>query len=187
MGKIDWPDMVNRVAKSVENALMRLIVKSIENAYNGQPNGKYFFNGTYDDGKLVEIIQNVEAKTGLKCTIFGNVAALANLRKAEIANWADIDKADYRNQGYVGTFYGTPVVQIPNFMSNEDELVLSQKHLFIIPAGTKIVKLLNEGNAEVHEVTDQHARMDNQIEYMFKMRYQLGVLRSSVYGVMQLV
>ena len=73
------------------------------------------------------------------------------------------------------------------FMDNEDNLVLSQKHLFIIPAGCKIVKLLNEGNAEVHEVTDQHARMDHQIEYQFLMRYQLGVLRSNVYGVMQLV
>jgi hypothetical protein len=55
--------------------------------------------------------------------------------------------------------------------------------IFIIPNGTKIVKLLNEGNAEVFESTDQHARLDNQVEYQFIQRFQLGVLKSNVYGV----
>ena len=71
-------------------------------------------------------------------------------------------------------------------MDRNDNLVLSQNHLFIIPDGTKIVKLVNEGNADVYEVTDQHARLDNQIEYMFKVNMQLGVLIANCFGVYEI-
>ena len=186
MGKVDFVAMVKRVAESMDNAIMRLIVKQVENAYVGQPNGKYHFQGSYDDAKLVELIANVEAKTGQKVAIFGNKLALANLRKASAANWAEADKADMRNQGYVGVFQGCPVVELPNFMDNQDNLVLSQNHLFIVPDGLKIVKLVNEGQADVYQVADQHARLDNQIEYMFKCNVQLGVLKANYYGVFEI-
>jgi hypothetical protein len=186
MGRIDWADLVNRVALSVDNAIMKIIVKQIETAYSGEANGKYHFAGSYDDAKLVELITNVEARVGKKVVIYGNASALANLRKSSNANWAEADKMDIRNQGYVGLFNGRQVVEIPNFMDNNENLVLSQKHLFLIPDGTKIVKLLNEGSAEVYEVTDQHARLDNQIEYMFKCNMQLGVLKANYFGVYQI-
>lgn len=186
MGRIDWADLVNRVALSVDNAIMKIIVKQIEMAYSGEANGKYHFAGSYDDAKLVELITNVEARVGKKVVIYGNASALANLRQSSSASWAEADKMDIRNQGYVGLFNGRQVVEIPNFMDNNENLVLSQKHLFLIPDGTKIVKLLNEGNAEVYEVTDQHARLDNQIEYQFVQKFQIGVLKSNVFGVMEI-
>lgn len=186
MGRIDWSDLVNRVALSIDNAIMKIIVKQIEMAYSGEANGKYHFAGTYDDAKLVELIANVEARVGKKVVIYGNASALANLRKTSNAQFAEADKMDIRNQGYVGLFNGRKVVEIPNFMDANENLVLSQKHLFLIPDGTKIVKLLNEGNAEVYEVTDQHARLDNQIEYQFVQKFQIGVLKSNVFGVMEI-
>ena len=186
LGRIDWADLVNRVALSVDNAIMKIIVKQIETAYSGEANGKYHVAGSYEDAKLVEIIANVEARTGKKAVIYGNKSALANLRQASNANWAEADKMDVRNQGYVGMFNGAPVVEIPNFMDNNENLVLSQKHIFVIPDGTKIVKLLNEGSAEVYEVTDQHARLDNQIEYQFIQKFQIGVLKSNVFGVYEI-
>ena len=183
MGKIDFVDMINRVAKSVDNALMRIIVKAIENAYVPIGNEKYGFAGTYSDDEVLRIAENVKAKTGLEPVIYGSKSALANLRKSSAALWSDAEKEEVRNMGHVGMFNGYNVVEIPNFMDNNDNLVLKQNILFIIPAGTKIVKLLNEGNAEIFEVTDQHARLDNQIEYQFMQRFQLGVLKSCCYGV----
>ena len=186
LGKIDWRDMVQRVAESVDNAVIRIIVKQIENAYVGEANDKYHAQASYDDATLAKIIANVEAKTGKKAVIYGNKVALANLRQSSNASWAEADKKDVRNQGFVGVFEGTPVVELPNFMDRNDNLVLSQNHLFIIPDGTKIVKLVNEGNADVYEVTDQHARLDNQIEYMFKVNMQVGVLKANCFGVYEI-
>ena len=178
--------MVQRVAESIDNAVMRIIVKQLENAYVGEADEKYHAQASYDDTTLAKIIANVEAKTGKKAVIYGNKVALANLRQSSNASWAEADKRDVRNQGFVGVFEGTPVVELPNFMDRNDNLVLSQNHLFIIPDGTKIVKLVNEGNADVYEVTDQHARLDNQIEYMFKVNMQLGVLKANCFGVYEI-
>ena len=183
MGKVDFADMVQRVAKSVDNALMRIIVKGIESAYVPTGNETFGFAGSYNDDEVLRVAQNVEAKTGLKPVIYGSKGALANLRKSSNALWSDAEKEEVRNLGHVGKFNGYDVVEIPNFMDNNDQLVLRQDMIFIIPNGTKIVKLLNEGNAEVFESTDQHARLDNQVEYQFIQRFQLGVLKSNVYGV----
>ena len=183
MGKIDFADMINRVAKSVNNALMRIVVKGIEQAYVPTGSEKYGFAGTYSDDEVLRVAQNVEAKTGLQPVIYGTKGALANLRKSSQALWSDADKNELREMGHVGMFNGYQVVEIPNFMDVKDNLVLRQDELFIIPEGTKIIKLVNEGNAEVFESTDQHARLDNQIEYQFIQRFQLGVLKSNVYGV----
>ena len=183
MGKVDFAEMVQRVAKSVDNALMRIIVKGIESAYVPTGSETYGYAGSYDDDEVLRVTQNVEAKTGLKPVIYGSKGALANLRKSSNALWSDTDKEEVRNLGHVGKFNGYDVVEIPNFMDNNDQLVLRQDMIFIIPNGTKIVKLLNEGNAEVFESTDQHARLDNQVEYQFIQRFQLGVLKSNVYGV----
>ena len=185
LGRINWVDMVNRVAKSVDNALMQIIVKQIENAYTQQGlDSKYAYNGSYSDEELLNIIQNVEAKTGQRVAIYGSASALAKVRMSSAELFSERDKEDIRNNGYVGIFNGRECIELPNFMDKNDNLVLSNAHLFIVPAGTKIIKLLNEGNAEVYEVTDQHNRADNQIEYQFINRFQLGVLKSNVYGVM---
>ena len=183
MGRIDWADMVNRVAKSVENALMRIIVKGIETAYVPVGNEKYGFAGTYSDDEVLRVAENVQAKTGLRPVIYGSKSALANLRKSSAALWSEAEKEEVRRAGHVGLFNGYECVEIPNFMDKDDNLVLNQNMLFVIPEGTKIIKLLNEGNAEIYEVTDQHARADQQIEYQYMSRWQLGVLKSNVYGV----
>ena len=175
--------MVQRVAKSVDNALMRIIVKAIEKAYVPVGTETYGYAGSYNDDEVLRVCENVQAKTGLKPVIYGAKGALANLRKSSAALWSDAEKEEVRNMGHVGMFNGYDVIEIPNFMDNKDKLVLKQNILFIIPDGTKIVKLLNEGNAEVFESTDQHARLDNQIEYQFMQRFQLGVLKSNCYGV----
>ena len=186
MGRIDWADMVNRVAKSVENALMRIIVKGIENAYVPVGNEKYGFAGTYSDDEVLRVAENVQAKTGLRPVIYGSKSALANLRKSSASLWSEAEKEEVRRAGHVGLFNGYECVEIPNFMDKDDNLVLNQNMLFVIPEGTKIIKLLNEGNAEIYEVTDQHARADQQIEYQYTQRFQLGVLKSNVYGVIVL-
>ena len=186
LGRIDWTDLVNRIAKSVENTLMRIIVKGIESAYVPVGNEKYGYAGTYSDDEVLRVAENVQAKTGLRPVIYGSKSALANLRKSSSALWSEAEKEEVRRTGHVGLFNGYDVVEIPNFMDKDDNLVLSQNMLFIIPEGTKIIKLLSEGNAEIYETTDQHNRADQQIEYQYMSRYQLGILKSNVYGVIVL-
>ena len=62
MGKIDWQDMVNRVAKSMDNKVAELIVKQIESAYTGLDT-KYVQSGSYDE----DIVESLEASIYEEC------------------------------------------------------------------------------------------------------------------------
>lgn len=183
LGRIDFVEMINRVAKSMDADLMKLIVKSVESAYTDL-GANYKINATYDDGKLLELIQRTEAKTGKKCAVYGTKIALANLRKSSSANWSEKDKEAVSDNGFVGKFFGTPCVEIPQTLyANSDDFVIDDQLLFIIPEGTKIVKVLFEGDAYVYENTTREARKDMQIEYMFERKVQLGCIKSNVYSV----
>lgn len=182
MGKIDWQDLVNRVAKSMDNKVAELIVKQIESAYTGL-DAKYVQSGSYDEDKLMELVARVEAKTGEKVAIFGTKKALSKLRKGEVATMAVADKDDIRNYGYVTTLQGVPVVEIPQTLDQKGDFALSSDMLFIVPQGTKMIKLGFEGDAYIAEVNDPATRMDQQMEYLITRKVQLGVVKASYYGV----
>ncbi|MBQ3421169.1 MAG: hypothetical protein IJH34_05785 [Romboutsia sp.] len=182
MGKIDWQDLVNRVAKSMDNKVAELIVKQIESAYNGLDT-KYVQSGSYDEEKLMDLVARVEAKTGEKVAIFGTKKALAKLRKGEIATMAVADKDDIRNHGYVTVLQGTPVVEIPQTLDQKGDFALSADMLFIVPQGTKMIKLGFEGDAYISEVNDPATRMDQQMEYLITRKVQIGCVKASYYGV----
>lgn len=132
------------------------------------------------------MVERVEAKSGKKAVIYGTKSALAKLRTVDGAFQSyisDDDKRDIRNMGYIGNYYGTAVVEIPQSVNRKDDFMIDNKMLYVIPDGTKIVKLLFEGDVDVVEVSDPAVRKDMQFEYMFMRRIQIGVCRASIYGV----
>lgn len=138
--------------------------------------------GTYDEKALLELVERVEAKSGKKAVIYGTRTALANLRR-EDNRLADMDKDAISRQGYIGTFFGTALVEIPQSVDRADQFMIDGNMLYVIPDGTKIIKLLFEGDVDVVEVSNPATRMDMQFEYMFMRRLQLGVCKASVYGI----
>ena len=135
---------------------------------------------------MIDLIERVEAKTGMKAVIYGTKSALAVLRTTAggfKADLADSDKEAISKMGHIGTYFGTDVVEIPQSVNRKDDFMIDNKMLYVIPNGTKIVKLLFEGDVDVVEVTDPAVRKDMQFEYMFMRRLQIGVCRASVYGI----
>ena len=183
-GRVDFAEWINRLGKSFEAKIGELIVRQIEGAY---ANEGAFSNeaGAFDAEVLLEMVQKVEAKSGKKAVIYGTKVALGKVRaNADIL--AETDKTKLSEMGHIGNFMGTEMIEIPQSMNRKDELVLSNERLYVIPEGTKIVKLLFEGDVDVIEVADPAVRKDMQFEYMFVRRIQLGVAKASVYGVYQL-
>lgn len=183
MGRVDWNELVNRVAASLDYKISEIIVKQIETAYNGL-DSKYVKTGSYDETELLDLVQRVEAKTGQKCTIFGSKKALAKIRQGVGTVLSSTDKEDIRNHGFVTVIHGTPVVEIPQVLDKNGDYALKDDMLFVIPTGsTKMVKLGFEGDAYIYEVTDPATRMDQAMEYMITRRIQVGVCKANYYGV----
>ena len=184
-GRVDFAEWIARLGKSFEVKIGEYIVKAIEGSYTVL-GSKFAKAGAFDDAEMLKIIERVEAKTGMKAVIYGTKSALAKLRTTAggfQANLADSDKEAISRMGHIGTYFGTDVVEIPQSVNRKDEFMINNKMLYIIPNGTKIVKLLFEGDVDVVEVTDPAVRKDMQFEYMFMRRLQIGVCRASVYGI----
>lgn len=184
-GRVDFAEWIARLGKSFEVKIGEYIVKAIENSYTVL-GSKFAKAGAFDDAEMLKIIERVEAKTGMKAVIYGTKSALAKLRTTAggfQANLADSDKEAISRMGHIGTYFGTDVVEIPQSVNRKDDFMIADNMLYVIPNGTKIVKLLFEGDVDVVEVTDPAVRKDMQFEYMFMRRLQIGVCRASVYGI----
>lgn len=184
-GRVDFPQMINRLGLSFETKIGEIIVRAVEKSYTTL-GAKYAIAGAYQDASLLEMIERVEAKSKKKAVIYGTKTALAKLRTTNGAfqpHLADSDKEAISKMGHIGDYYGTKVVEIPQSVNRKDEFMIDSKILYVIPDGTKIVKLLFEGDVDVIQTADQSKRMDMQMEYMFMRRIQIGVCRASVYGI----
>ncbi len=180
-GRVDFAQMIDRLGKSFEAKIGEIIVKAVQNAYDGL-DANFAVEGAYNNEDLLEMVQRVEAKSGKPAVIYGTKVALANVKSDE--GWiAEAEKEEIRNMGHVGMWHGAKVVEIPQAVNRKDEFMIDNAMLYVIPDGTKVVKLLFEGDIDVIEVADPAVRKDMQFEYMFMRRLQLGVCKSSVYGV----
>lgn len=175
--QVSFQEMINRVKLSFDAEIMNMVVKMIQTAYDGL-DSKFVVKGTYDEAKLLEVVDMVEAKSKKKPVIYGTRTALANL-----TGISEADKNDIRENGHLRKWNGIDCVVIPQALDAKDEFVVDNKTLFIIPDGTKIVKLLMEGEPEVREVDSEEAYDSQQLEFAFMQRIQIGIAKSSVYGM----
>ena len=180
-GRVDFAEWIDRLGKSFEAKIGQIIVNAVEKAYDDLK-APFKVEGSLVEEDIMALVQKVEAKSGKQAVIYGTKSALAGLRKSSQV-LAEIDKEAISRKGYIETFLGTRLVEIPQVLDRKDAFMLNDKMLFVIPEGTKIVKLLFEGDVDVVEVNNPATRMDMQFEYMFMRRLQLGVVKASVYGV----
>lgn len=175
--KVNFAQMIDRVKESFDAEIMRMVVDMIAKSYDGLDT-KFKVKGSYDETKLLEIVDRVEAKSRKKAVIYGTRTALSNLK-----GLSEADKEDIRNHGCLRMWNGITCIEIPQSLNSKDEFIVDNKTLFVIPDGTKIVKLLMEGEPEVRETTSEEQRDDQQIEFAFMQRIQIGIAKSNIYGM----
>ncbi len=143
-GRVDFNDFINKVAESFQQKLLNDIYALWISATADQIGGTTYFPeaGAYDEDALLELIAHVEAAAGGKtATIVGTKKAIRNLMPS-IETMAEVAKEDIYNLGYVGKFYGTPVVVTPQrHKSNSTEFVLNDDVLTIIAGDEKPIKV----------------------------------------------
>ena len=131
-GRVDFNTFIDKVAKSFSQKILNDIYTLWAGATAADMGGIAYFPtaGTYNEDDLLDVISHVEAAAGGKtATIVGTKKALRNLKESIMSDGA---KEEYHNMGYAGTFFGTPVVAIPqrhqvgntNFVFQDDVLTI---------------------------------------------------------------
>lgn len=183
-GRVDFAELVDNVARSYENKIQNLIYNAVYNSFNSL-SATYGISGSFSETKLDELIEHVEASTGLDALIIGTKSALGKVKYASESN----NNLDQRNQfGFYGNYKGTDMMAIRQAHKvGSDEFAIDNNFLMIIPKNPdKFVKLVIEGDSMIVE-GDGTNRKDFQRDYTFIKKAGIAVLSASKYGIYRIV
>lgn len=146
-GRVDFNNMITRVSESFRQKLLTDIYTLWSGVTQDQLGGATYFPtaGAYDEDAMLDLIAHVEAAAGgRQATIVGTKKALRNLK--ESIN-SDGYKDELHSMGYVGLFYGTPVVATPQrHKIGTNDFVLDDDVITIIAGDAKPIKVVHEGD-----------------------------------------
>jgi len=175
-GRVDFNHFINKVAESFRQKLWNDVYTLWTGATADQLGGVTYFPeaGAYDEDELLDLISHVEAAAGGKAaTIVGTKKALRALKDAIDS---DAAKNDLYNFGYVGKFYGTPVVATPQrHKVGSTEFVMDDNILTIIAGDDKPIKVVYEGSPIVL-MGDPMTNADFTQEYLYGEKYGMGIV-----------
>ena len=175
-GRVDFNHFINVVAESFRQKMLNDIYTLWSGAPADDLGGVAYFPaaGSYNEDELLELISHVEAAAGGKtATIVGTKKALRALKDAIDG---DVAKNDLYNLGYVGKFYGTPVVATPNrHKVGTTDFVFADDVLTIIAGDDKPIKFVYEGDPIVL-MGDPMQNADFTQEYLYGEKYGLGIV-----------
>lgn len=141
-GRVDFNEFIDTVAKSFRQDLLEKIQALWDNASADDFGGTVYFPaaGSFDEGALLDVIAHTEAAAGgQKATI---LCTKKCARMLGTSLQADSAKEDIYNQGYVGKFYGTPVVVTPQrHKFGSTEFVLPDNVFTVIAGDDKPIKV----------------------------------------------
>ena len=189
-GKRDWAKWIDAAAKAIVREIMAEAYAEVMNASAQIPASAQFnkagalTNVTKDT--FDTLIEDVGAANGTDVMILGTKTALKKLNGLALVNWiADSQKEAYANTGFMGSYEGTVLMEIPQRFVNNDtatKLVDNDK-LLIMPmvSDNKFVKLVDYGETTL-EVTEIGATMNDQQSYEIQRRMGVGVVISRYFG-----
>ena len=175
-GRVDFNEMINKVAESFNQQLLNDIYSLWVGATAEQLGGVTYFPtaGSYSEDSLLDLISHVEAAAGGKtATILGTKKALRNIKESIMSNGA---KDELHNMGYIGKFYGTPVVATPQrHKVGSTKFVLDDNMITVIAGDDKPIKVVYEGNPIVL-LGDPMKNADFTQEYLYGVKYGTGIV-----------
>lgn len=180
-GRIDWNAMIDNVARAYKAEKLNSMYTTFTGITASTPglNGTYVTGGTYDEEKLLTLVEHVEAATGKAASIIGTKAGL---RKCTTAVQSDAAKDDYYNVGYYGKLAGVPMVSIKNRHAvGTDNFIFPDNKLFVIASDDKPIKHVTEGEAYIKETDGSNS--DMTMEYLFTEKYGNSLLIADKLGV----
>lgn len=188
LGKVDWAAFCNKIYEAVDRFVNDTVYKSFMDASKVLPTDMVKESAltadTLDD--FFSLVEEVETTTGKSVTVFGTRAALNHLMKLIDPAWAtDAMKEQRASTGIITNYEGLNLAVIPQvYEINTRNKMIDNKTLLIMPTdGVQPIKVVNEGQAEIIEVTDGVTNRDRTIEYQYTFRMGVGVVINMLYGV----
>ncbi|GCD10435.1 hypothetical protein [Clostridium tagluense] len=183
-GKVDWSAFINKIADSITNQVKQETYTAFMGATAYLPS-QFKGSGTFEKDTFLEKCEHVSASCGnAPVLIAGTKTALGKLTGGVDTSWISEKMKDERNvNGIVQSWEGYKVLVIEQVhKANTFDFAIDAKKLLILPANVKPVKMVNEGESLINEVSDGTRNMDGSMEYMFQKKMGTSVIFNVMYG-----
>lgn len=184
-GRVDFNQLIDMVSeafqKKISNDMYEAVVASFDGLVAPYTNGAA---GSFDETKLTEIIDHVEAATGKKAVILGSKQAV---RKITGVRGEDATSAKEKMfaMGYYDSFYTTPIFVMQNGHKAGTTDFILKDELYIVAGDDKFIKGVTEGETLIINGDPLH-NADLSQEYMCCMQYGLKAVLCEQMGVYRL-
>lgn len=192
-GAEDMAEVMQILTEGLADSVFVEVQKALKAAMNatGRPDANKVSKNTFDADAMVKLI-NVVRAYGSNAVIFAPpefVAAMgpdaivpAGASYQGVYHPQDIDAI--HNTGYINLFRGTPIVQIPQSFIDETNTKtwIDPQLAYVLPTGgEKVVKVVLEGQTQVHDFTNR----DNSMEIHVYKKMGAAILTHYNWGIYQ--
>lgn len=187
-GRVDWSTFVQKIYEAFDKKVNDMLYSAVMAAGDKiVPQSQFVKTGALTTEAVITLVDDIQRATGEEVVIMGTKSALAALNALEDIQWVSEDMKDERHTtGKIGVFMGIRLVEIPQAYApntTSSTLVDNKKLLFMPTGDNRFIKLYNEGEAQVKEVSDGTTNMDATMEYEYQMKMGLATIIGKLFGV----
>lgn len=192
-GAEDMAELMDIITEGLTDSVFIEVQKALKAAINatGRPDANKVSKNTFDADAMVKLI-NVVRAYGSNAVIFAPPEFVAAMGPDAIVpvgtNYQGIyhpqDIDAIHNTGYINLFRGTPIVQIPQSFIDETNTKtwIDPQLAYVLPTdGEKVVKVVLEGQTQVHDFTNR----DNSMEIHVYKKMGAAILTHHNWGIYQ--
>ena len=181
-GRIDFNKFVDLVGKSFTKQELDATYDAFVGMFK-KLKAPYTETGSFDEDKLLELIDHVEASTGETAVVVGTRKALRKIRTAVVSDSA---KEEMYAMGHFGRFNGTELVAVKQrHKSGTDDFILDDNVLYVFAGDTKPIKRVTEGDVTMLMGTPMN-NADMSQEFLMMKRTGIAVIFDRDFGVYNL-
>lgn len=194
-GTEDWSELISLVNEAMEYQVYKEINTELQNSLSasGRPTANKV-EGSYSKTSMRNLVNTVRAY-GSGAVIFATESFVASMGDdltygPTVGGLATVSAADVeaqRSTGFIGQFYGTPIVVLPNSYTDETNTAwqLDNKYAYVMPTGgEKVVKVVLEGTTVINDLGQLPG--DYSMEMMMYKKFGTAILYTNTWGIYKL-
>ena len=183
-GTITLADMMAKLQKAFQNEIDARIVASFNGIGTYLP-AKFQESGTYDRATMNDLIQRVQIASQKDVILAGTRSALAAVAEGTNSAWISSSaKEELATTGVVVENIGLPcrAMIIPQtFVRGSYDFSVNNNVLYVLPEGTKPVKLFFEGQTRARDLDSQQTQ-DMTIDAVVESKIGTAIIVDSLVG-----
>jgi len=188
-GKVDWANFVQKIYQAFDKKVNDMVYAAVMSAGDKvNPTSQFTKTGTLNKDTLITLVEDVQAANGVEAVIMGTKTALSKLTAISETDWiSDAMKQERHTTGRLGIWEGVRLVEIPQSFAPNDTTtkLVDNTKLLIMPvvSDNKFIKIYDEGEAQVKEVSDGDTNMDKTIEYEYQQKMGVATIVNRRFGM----